>query len=154
VSTTAAVESTTATAVEASSTYAVAATGKPASNPARSAETAAAITRASIAVAGPPITVTGASVETAAIAINPAVAVSITAAEPGTGTDKEAAVEPRGAIVSVGRAGVGIIAIVAIGTDGSITVASVAPVDRPANSNSNRNLRVGISRSGNQQNTE
>jgi hypothetical protein len=46
-----------------------------------------------------------------------AATISIAAAEPGTGSDEEAAGEPCRTVVSVRSAGVGVIAVVAVGAD-------------------------------------
>jgi hypothetical protein len=102
---------------------------------------------ATVAIAGP-------SVVSAAIAvaiIAPAVSI---AAIPGAGPDKEAAVEPAGSIVSIRSTSVGIIAVVAIGADRSGVAVTVPPIHRATDPNSDRDLSMGISRSGKQQDTE
>jgi hypothetical protein len=111
---------------------------------------AAAITRACISVTWPPIAITRVSVPiaVAAIAVHAAVSVSI-AAIPGARADKDAAIEPRRSVVSVGRTSIGIIAVVAISADGSRIAVAISPIHRATDPNSNRDLSMGISRSRN-----
>jgi hypothetical protein len=115
------------------------------------------ITPVSATVARPCITITrvpihGPSIVAAAIPIIATVAVSVAATIPGACTDKDAAAEPRRAVVPVGSAGVRSVAIIAIAADRSGI--AVAPIHRAANPNANRHLGVGVSRSGEQQDTE
>jgi hypothetical protein len=78
-----------------------------------------------------------------ATSVSVATAISVAAAEPGAGSDEEATGEPAGAVVSVGRAGVGRVAVVAIGADWrAISVAAV--VRRwSADADADRDLGVG-----------
>jgi hypothetical protein len=127
----------------------VAATREAASN--RAAAITATVTGPSIPVPGPSIPVTAASVETAAIAIK-ATAISVAVAtEPRAGSDKEATAEPGRTIVSVGRAGVGIVAVVAIVANGGITI---SPVHRATDPYSHGNLSMGNCCRGEQQDTQ
>jgi hypothetical protein len=112
---------------------------------------ATTITRPSIAITGASVPIAVA----AAIAVHAAVSAISVAAIPGARADKDAAIEPRRSVVSVGRASIGIIAVVAISADGSriaVTVSRVAvaisPIHRATDPNSNRDLSMGISRRG------
>jgi hypothetical protein len=152
---TTAVEAATATAMETTAAYVTVytTTSESATNCARSAVASTSVAGTSVAIAGSPITVTGPpvdrpSVEAAAVAI----AVTVAAAEPRSGTDKEAAAKPRRTIVPIRGAGIRIIAVVAIRADrGRIPV---APVDRTADTYTNCDLGVGISCCREQENTE
>jgi hypothetical protein len=100
----------------------------------------------------PSIAITGASVPiavTAAIAVHTAVSTISVAAIPGARADKDAAIEPRRSVVSVGRTSIGIIAVVAISADGSRIAVAISPIHRATDPNSNRDLSMGISRSRN-----
>jgi hypothetical protein len=129
-----------------------AAAGEAASNRAGAVITAAIwhwathITRMSVAV-------TWMSVVAAAIAIHAVVAVSVTAV-PGAGANEDAAGKPRRTIVSVGRAGIGIVAVVAISADRSRIPIAVTAINRSADTNADRNLGTGISRGREQQDSE
>jgi hypothetical protein len=112
---------------------------------------------AHVTVVATTITVTGSSVTiavAAAIAVHAAVSTISVAAIPGAGADKDAAVKPRWSVVPVGRASVGIIAVVAIGADRSRVAVAVSPIHRATDPNSNRDLGMGISRGREQQDTE
>jgi hypothetical protein len=152
--TAATMESATTTAMEASAAHvAMNTAGESASNSGCSAVAATirngacTITRASVPIAGM-------SVVPAAIAVHTVVSVIAisTVAIPWAGSDKDAAAKPRWAIVPIRRAGVGIVAVVAISADGSRI--AIAAIHWAADSNSNRNLRMGISRSRERQDTE
>jgi hypothetical protein len=118
---------------------------------------AATITRTCISVTRPSIAITitrvSVPIAIAAIAVHAAVSVSI-AAIPGTGPNEDAAIEPRRPIVPVGGAGIRIIAVVAIGADRSRVAVAVSPIHRATDPNSNRDLGMGISRCGEQQDTQ
>jgi hypothetical protein len=103
------------------------------------------ITRASVPITRPAIV-------SAAIAIDSAVTVAITTPVPGAGSNKQAAGEPRRAIVAIRSASIRIVAVVAIGADRSGI--AVAAINRAADPDTNRHLRMGISRGGHQQDTE
>jgi hypothetical protein len=136
-STTTAVESATATTMEAASTHVTAVAA------------AISVTRSSIAITGTSVPIAVA----AAIAVITAVSISVPAI-PGSGADKQTAGEPRRSIVPVGRAGIRIVAVIAIGADGSRVAVTVSPIHRATDPNSDRDLSMGVSRSGNQQDTE
>jgi hypothetical protein len=133
----------------------VATTGKAASVAAASEAVSVAAT--TITITGPAISVSRASIVSAtvavpaAVAVEAAISVSITTI-PGTGADKETAGKPRRAVVSVGSAGIRIIAVIAVSANGSSI--AVTPIHRCTDPNSNRNLSMGISRSGEQHDTE
>jgi hypothetical protein len=131
VTTTTAVESTTATTMEAAAAYVTAVAA------------AITVTRSSIATA----VAAAVAVAAAIAAVYAAVSIAVTAI-PGAGTDKEAAVEPRRSVVSVGRASIGIITVVAIGAGRSRVAIAITPVYRPTDPDSNRHLSMGIGRSG------
>jgi hypothetical protein len=95
-------------------------------------------------ITGMTVPITRVSIVAAAIAIHAAVAVSVTVV-PGTGTDKDAAGKPRRTIVSVGRAGIRIVAIVAISADGGRIPIAVTAINRSADTNADRNLGMRIS---------
>jgi hypothetical protein len=86
------------------------------------------------------------SVVTAAIRIVAAIAI------PRAGTNKYAASEPRRAIVSIRRAGIRIVVVVTIRTHGSRI--GITPIHWRADSDSNRDLGMRISRRREQQNTQ
>jgi hypothetical protein len=142
-----------ATTVEAAAHIsAIAAAGESASNRVPAAVSAAirhrtpitiAISRASVPIHGP-------SIVPAAIAVI-AAAVSISAI-PGASTNERSAQKPRRSVVPVRRAGIRIIAIIAISADRSRI--GIAPIHRAANSNSNRNLSMRVGRSRHQQDTQ
>jgi hypothetical protein len=116
-----------------------------------------ATTGKAASVAATTITVTGPSVVSAtvavpaAVAVEAAIAVSITTI-PGACTDKETAGKPRRAVVSVRRAGIRIIAVIAVSANGSSI--AVTPIHRCTDPDSDRDLSMGIGRSGEQQDTE
>jgi len=151
VATTATMESASATTMEATAAHrvaVVAATSEAASNRGSSAvgysvSITIAVTGATIAVTGATIAVTGVSVPVyrpsivaAAIAVKTAVSVSISAI-PGAGTDEHSAHEPRRSIVPVRRAGIRIVAVVAIGAHRSRVAVTVSPIHRGTDPNSN-----------------
>jgi hypothetical protein len=148
---------TTTTAMEATTTAHVTVDGT-------AGETASGRARSAIAttiwywttnITGTAVTITRVSVVAAAIAIHAVVAVSVTVTVvPGSRADKDAAGKPRRAIVSVRRAGIRIVAVVAIGADRSRIPIAVTAVNRSADTNADRNLGMRIRRCGNQQNTE
>jgi hypothetical protein len=159
VATTATMES--ASAMEATAAHrvaVVAATSEAASNRGSSAvgysvSITIAVTGATIAVTGVSVPVYRPSIVAAAIAVKTAVSVSISAI-PGAGTDEHSAHEPRRSIVPVRRAGIRIVAVVAIGAHRSRIAVTVSPIHRGTDPNSNRHLRMRISRSREQQDTE
>jgi hypothetical protein len=108
------------------------------------------VTRSSIAITGTSVTIAVA----AAIAVHAAVSTISVAAIPGAGAEKDAAVKPRRSVVPVGRASVGIIAVVAISADRSRVAVAVSPIHRATDPNSNRDLGMGIGCSREQQDTE
>jgi hypothetical protein len=124
--------------------------GKAASNRA-AAITATVWNRPSITVTWSSIAVTGASIHRPPIV---AAAIAIVAsAEPGARADKEATAKPGRAIVPIGRAGVGIVAVIPIGADGGrITV--ISPVHRATNPYSHGNLSMGNRCGREQQDTQ
>jgi hypothetical protein len=126
----------------------VAATGKAA--PVAATGKAASVAATTITVTGPSVVSATVAVP-AAVAVEAAIAVSITTI-PGACTDKETAGKPRRAVVSVGSAGIRIIAVIAVSANGSSI--AVTPIHRCTDPNSNRNLSMGISRSGEQHDTE
>jgi hypothetical protein len=87
--------------------------------------------------------VTAAGVATA-IAVPATIAVS--AAQPRTGADEDAAVEPVWPIESIGRAGIRRVVIVAVGAcRRTITVARIGVISAyGANADSDRDLRMGV----------
>jgi hypothetical protein len=145
---------TTATAATDSTATMETAAAKPAAN--RAATIAATDPGASITITGTSIStaiaIAAAITVAAAIAINAAIAVAITATEPRTGSDKEAAIKPRRAVVSVRGAGVRIVAVVAVRTDRCGI--AIAAIHRTADPNADRNLRMRVSRRREQQDTE
>jgi hypothetical protein len=149
VATTTVESTTTAASVEAAPAHVavVAATGVSA------AAVSAAIghpTSISVAISRVSIPIHRPSIVPAAIAvIAPAVPISVI---PGPGTNEHPAQEPRGSIVAVRRAGIRIVAVIAISANGSRV--AIPPVHRASNSNSNRNLSVGVSCSRDQQDTQ
>ena len=153
-STAAAVESTTPTAVESATGYiSMEATAKPATN---RSTAAVAITRPSIAVPRTSITVTGPTVPKPRPPINrtPIEAAAITEAAtiPGASSDEDAAIEPCRAVVTVRRAGIGVVPVVAVST--SWRIIPVIPVRRYADPNTNCNLSMRISGRWEQEDTE
>jgi hypothetical protein len=158
--TTATVESTAThtTAMEAAATDVTmnSTTGEAVSNRA-AAITATVRNRASITVTGTSITVTCASIPITRASIHRpsivAAAIAIVAsAEPGARADKEATAKPGRSIVSIRRAGVGIVAVVAIGTDGGRI--TISPVHRATNPYSHGNLSMGNRCGREQQDTQ
>ena len=144
------VESTTAAAMEATATYVAmeSTTSESASN--RTGSTiAATVPWASVAITGSSISETRSSVNRSP---NEAATEPIAAAEPGPCSDKDTAAKPRRAIVTVGCAGVGIVAVIAVSA--SRRIIAIASVHRAADSNTNCHLGVRVSRRGEQQNTE
>jgi hypothetical protein len=144
------VESTTAATVEAAAdvTVEAASTGEAAPNHTMSAgirNWSSYITRSSVAIAGTPIN--RPSIIAAAVAVVAAIAVVI----PRPGADKDTAGEPRGTVIAIRRASVRIIPVVAVSANRRIPVSAVS---RSANSDANRDLGMGVSSSGDQQNTE
>src|SRR5258708_4340840 len=89
------------------------------------AAVSATVTGASIAVAG--VSVAVAIAATVPI-YRPAIeaAAAVVTAIPGAGADEDAAIEPRRPIVPIGRTGVGIVAVVAIGTDWSRVAVTIS----------------------------
>jgi hypothetical protein len=139
-----------ATTMEAAAAHVavVATPGKSTSNRVRSAIAAAiTVTRSSIAITGTPIAVT------AAIPVHAAVSISV-AAIPGAGPDKEAAVEPRRSVVSIRRARIRVVAVVAVRAHGSRVAVAVTPIHRSTDPHPNRHLSMGIGCSRDQQDTE
>jgi hypothetical protein len=126
--------------------------GKAASSGASSA-IAAAIRYWATNITGMAVPITRVSIVAAAIAIHAVVAVPVTVV-PGAGANEDAAGKPRRTIVSVGRAGIGIVAVVAISADRSRIPIAVTAINRSADTNADRNLGTGISRGREQQNTE
>src|ERR1700722_5331663 len=164
-SATTAVEATTATAVEATASTAatesaaaancnvtaVPATLTAANEPASPACVSAA---ASIAVSATPVCVPPTTV---AITIASTVSISNSAAiepatEPGTGADEESAIKPFRAVVSVGRARIRSIVVVAIGTSRR-SIRNRWPISVTTHADAYRNLRVRIC-CGNKQDRE
>jgi hypothetical protein len=137
-----AVESASTAAMEASATDSVPASdGTPTSEAA--SDCAATISAAVSATAVSTTAIASAVSVPAAIAIASTVPVSVAAAKPGSGTDEEAAVEPGWAVVSVGRAGIGIVVVVAPLADWrAVIVASVTGTD----ANAEGDLGVGVRR--------
>jgi hypothetical protein len=150
--TTATVESTTAhaTAMEASAAHVAveAATCEAASN--RTAAITATV-RYSVS-----ITVTGSSIPIASVSIIPAavaiVATVAVATVPGAGPDEDAAAKPRRTIVPIGRAGVGIVAVITIGANGGRI--TISPVHRATDPYSHGNLSMGNRCGREQQDTQ
>jgi hypothetical protein len=143
-----AMEATTAATMEATTGIAVIATpGESASNrgPAMISTTIGHSTSITVAIARAAVAVNRPAIVSAAIAV-------IAAVIPGPCADEHAAEEPRRSVVPIRRAGIRIVAVIPISADGSRI--AVAPIHWGANSNSNRNLSVGVSCSGYQQNTE
>jgi hypothetical protein len=81
-----------------------------------------------------------------------AIPIAITTPVPGAGTDEHTAGKPRWTIVAIRSAGIRIVAVIPISADRSRV--AVAPIHRATDANTNRYLRMGISRSGHQQDTE
>jgi hypothetical protein len=141
---------TTAAAVESAATAAM------------EAATAEAFTATEAFTAAVSATVAGVSIAVAIAATvpvpiyRPAVkaAAAVVTAIPGAGADKDAAIEPRRPIVPIGRTGVGIVAVVAIGADWSRVAVTVSPIHRATDPNSNRDLGMRIGRGWEQQDTE
>jgi hypothetical protein len=158
VATATAVESAATAAMEAATVpVAVEATTTAATEafPATEAFTAAVsatVARASIAIAGVSIAVAIAATVPVPI-YRPAVeaAAAVVTAIPGAGADKDAAIEPRRPIVPIGRTGVGVVAVVTIGTDWSRVAVTISWATDP---NSNRDLGMRIGRGREQQDTE
>src|SRR5580704_3728900 len=154
--TTAAVEATSSSAAteSAAALVTVVAAGKSASHRVRSAIAAAiSVTGASVAITGTSVPVAAAITVAAAIAVNATVSISV-AAIPGAGPNKDAAVEPRRPIVPVRRTSIRIVAVIAIGADGSRVAVTVSPIDRATDPHTDRHLAMRISRSREQQDTE
>jgi hypothetical protein len=156
VAATATMEATAATtAVEAAAAYIAvdATTGESTSSRATTVATAvrhwaSAIAGTSISITRPSVAVTVATT----IAVNPAISIAITTTEPRAGADEEAAAKPRRAIISVRRAGIRGVTVVAVRAHGSRV--TVPPIHRATDSNPNRNLSVRIRCGGEQQDTE
>jgi hypothetical protein len=71
-------------------------------------------------------------------------AIAIATTEPGACTNEDATVKPRGSIVSIRRAGIGCIPVVAPLADRSAIIAAVAAVPRAdADTEANLSMRVG-----------
>jgi hypothetical protein len=87
-----------------------------------------------------------------AVAVDATVSVAITTTEPRTGTDEDTAAKPRRAIVSIWRASVRSIAVVAIGANRSRV--AVTPIHRATDADPNRNLGMRVSRCRDDQNSE
>ena len=113
---------------------------------------AIAIAAASIAVAASEAIAATVAVAHASITVTATEAVAPT--EPRTRADKESAAEPGRAIIPIGCAGVRSVAIVAIRTDGSGVVVSIASISGATDSNTHCDLSMRISRCGDQQDTE
>jgi hypothetical protein len=142
----------TATAVEATS----AATVESTATTMEAAASYVTVVAAAISITRMSISVTGTSVPiavAAAIAVHAAVSISV-AAIPGAGPDKDAAVEPTRSVVSIRRASIRIVAVVAVRARGSRVAVAVTPIHRSTDPHPNRHLSVGIGRSRNQQDTE
>jgi hypothetical protein len=105
----------------------------------------------SVSVTRASITVTGPAIVTATIAI--VAAISITVVIPRACANEDAAVEPCRTVVAVRGTRIRVVAVVAIRANRGITVVSSA-IHRAANPNAHRNLSMGVSRRGEQQNTE
>jgi hypothetical protein len=127
------VEPTSSAAMEAASYVAVVA-------PTTISRACIAITRPSIAIAGTSIAVA------AAIAVHTAVSISV-AAIPGAGTNKDAAIKPRRSVVSIRRASIGIVPVIAVRAHRSRVAVAVTPIHRSTDPNSNRYLSMRVGRS-------
>src|SRR6266849_16617 len=79
----------------------------------------AAIKSASVAAAAVVAIAAAAIIPTATVAVSAAVVASSVAVEPGAGADEGAAYEPVRSVEAIGRTGVWIIVVVAVGADGS-----------------------------------
>jgi hypothetical protein len=100
-----------------------------------------------ITITRPAIVAATIAIVAAAISVPvPAIAIPV-AAIPGSRADEHSAEEPRRSIVPVRRAGIRIVAVIAIGADRSGI--AIAP-----NSNSNRDLSMRVGRRRHQQDTQ
>jgi hypothetical protein len=107
---------------------------------------AAKAVRSAAGISAPPVAaaISAAVAYATAIAISavaatavPAMGIAPTATVPGAGTEEDAAVEPRRAVVAIGRASIGSIAIVAV-----LTYRRTIAIDADADGN----LRLGLLR--------
>ena len=97
-----------------------------------------------------PTTPDVASSVVARTAVEPA---AVIAMEPGTGTDEDAICEPIRSVVAVGSAGVRVIAVVTVGTDGGGSINGA--VNRPnAEPHADAHLRLGSSGAKESQNSK
>jgi hypothetical protein len=92
-----------------------------------SASVSTAITIAlAVAIAAPAIVAT--VVIAASVVATPVIPVSVVAVIPGAGTDKHAAYEVTRPVIAIGRAVIGIVVVVAVGTDRGRAVVPVVVV--------------------------
>jgi len=96
--------------------------------------TVAAIEAAAVSAATVMPISAAAVVSTATVAISAAIVAMSVAVKPGSGADEDAACEPVRAVVAVGSAGIRIVIVVAIGTDGrgAVIGGADAHADRPS----------------------
>jgi hypothetical protein len=142
-SATTAVEASASAAMEASAS-AAAVESATAAKAARSTASVSATTVATASAISATVAYATAIAITAAISISavaatavPAMGIAPTATVPGAGTEEDAAVEPRRAVVAIGRASIGSIAIVAV-----LTYRRTIAIDADADGN----LRLGLLR--------
>jgi hypothetical protein len=112
----------------------------------------ASVVSAAVAITASVAVSTAIAVVSATVAVDAAVSITIPTSVPRAGANEDTAAKPRRAVVSIRRAGIGVVTVIAIGTNWSSI--AIAPIHGASYADPDRNLGMRVSRCRDDQHSE